>query len=338
MSSLAGSIGPLVTRSAIAVPSCRRRALEPAGQPAQPAGLVAALVRAVAHAGCRDTRFRMTPEEMGSRLLYRDGLMLVIDKPAGLPVHRGPKGGDSLEDWFDTLRFGLPRTPALAHRLDKETSGCLVLGRHRKALADLNLLFRNGKVGKTYWAVVEGGPAEDEGRIDLPLGRLDDTPRLVDEARSERPAVVDDLEGDGPRRRHHLARARAADRAHPSAPRALLPEGFPVLGDNIYGTAPRFGGPGLHLHARRDRGAALQEQAADHGRGAGAGAHEGAAQGLRVDEDMERASPSRSAPGLMPRRPLTAERTSGSASLSRSSPSSARARGGRALRRRACRR
>jgi len=51
----------------------------------------------------------MTPEEMVSRLLYRDGLMLVIDKPAGLAVHRGPNGGESLEDHFDALRFGLPR-------------------------------------------------------------------------------------------------------------------------------------------------------------------------------------------------------------------------------------
>ncbi|MEZ5788272.1 MAG: RNA pseudouridine synthase [Xanthobacteraceae bacterium] len=101
--------------------------------------------------------------------------MLVIDKPAGLPVHRGPKGGMSLEDFFDALRFGLPRPPALAHRLDKETSGCLVLGRHRKALAHLGLLFKHGKVGKTYWAVVEGGPDQDEGVIDLPLGRLDQT-------------------------------------------------------------------------------------------------------------------------------------------------------------------
>ena len=77
----------------------------------------------------------MTPEQMVSRLLYRDGLMLVIDKPAGLAVHRGPNGGESLEDHFDALRFGLPRAPALAHRLDRDTSGCLVLGRHRKALA-----------------------------------------------------------------------------------------------------------------------------------------------------------------------------------------------------------
>ena len=123
---------------------------------------------------------------MVARLLYRDGLMLVIDKPAGFAVHRGPKGGESLEDHFDALRFGLPRAPALAHRLDRDTSGCLVLGRHRKALAELGRLFKHGTVGKTYWAVVEGGPAEDEGRIDLPLGRLRRDPRLVDEARPAR--------------------------------------------------------------------------------------------------------------------------------------------------------
>src|SRR5258708_10111455 len=115
----------------------------------------------------------MTPKEMERRVLYRDGLMLVVDKPAGLAVHRGPKGGASLEDYFDRLRFGLPRAPALAHRLDRETSGCLVLGRHRKALAHLSLLFKHRRVGKTYWAVVEGGPETEEGMIDMPLGRLD---------------------------------------------------------------------------------------------------------------------------------------------------------------------
>src|SRR5437762_6849484 len=117
----------------------------------------------------------MTPEEMVTRLLYRDGLMLVIDKPAGFAVHKGPKGGESLEDHFDALRFGLPRAPALAHRLDRDTSGCLVLGRHRKALAELGRLFKAGSIKKTYWAVVEGGPAEAEGRIDLLLGRKDAT-------------------------------------------------------------------------------------------------------------------------------------------------------------------
>jgi tRNA pseudouridine32 synthase/23S rRNA pseudouridine746 synthase len=115
----------------------------------------------------------ITAEEMVSRLLYRDGLMLVVDKPAGIAVHRGPKGGASLEDYFGALRFGLPRAPALAHRLDRDTSGCLVLGRHRKALAQLGKLFKSGAIGKTYWAVVEGGPDDDEGQIALPLGRFD---------------------------------------------------------------------------------------------------------------------------------------------------------------------
>jgi tRNA pseudouridine32 synthase / 23S rRNA pseudouridine746 synthase len=118
---------------------------------------------------------KLNPEEMVARLLYRDGLMLVIDKPAGIAVHRGPKGGESLEDHFGALRFGLPRAPALAHRLDRETSGCLVLGRHRKALATLGKLFKTGAIGKCYWAVVEGGPTEDEGTIDLPLGRRDES-------------------------------------------------------------------------------------------------------------------------------------------------------------------
>src|SRR6516162_1022107 len=117
----------------------------------------------------------LSAAEILARVLHRDGLMLVIDKPAGLPVHRGPKGGANLEASFDALRFGLPRPPVLAHRLDKDTSGCLVLGRHRKATASLGLLFKHGKIGKTYWAVVEGGPDADEGTIALPLGRLDET-------------------------------------------------------------------------------------------------------------------------------------------------------------------
>jgi tRNA pseudouridine32 synthase/23S rRNA pseudouridine746 synthase len=189
-----------------------------------------------------------------ARVLHRDGLMLVIDKPAGLPVHRGPKGGESLEDHFDALRFGLPRAPALAHRLDRETSGCLVLGRHRKALASLGLLFKHGKVEKTYWAVVEGGPTEDNGTIDVPLGRLDPSrgwwmkpdpaglPSVTTWTVMGRSAgtaapltwlALEPLTG----RTHQL-------RVHCSA------MGWPILGDNIYGSGPRFGGPGLHLHAR----------------------------------------------------------------------------------------
>jgi len=102
-------------------------------------------------------------------LLYRDGLMLVIDKPAGIPVHSGPGGGSHLEHWFPLLRFGLPRPPSLAHRLDRDTSGCLVLGRHPKALRRLGELFRDGKIEKVYWAIVQGIPAEPKGMVDAPL-------------------------------------------------------------------------------------------------------------------------------------------------------------------------
>jgi tRNA pseudouridine32 synthase / 23S rRNA pseudouridine746 synthase len=192
----------------------------------------------------------MTPEEMLARLLYRDGLMLVIDKPAGHAVHRGPKGGESLDDHFDALRFGLPRAPALAHRLDRDTSGCLVLGRHRKALALLGKLFKQSKIGKTYWAVVEGTPAAEEGRIDIPLGKLDEQrgwwmkpdphgqPAVTAwKVMGRRPGLtwlaLEPLTG-----RTHQLRVHCAEM------------GWPILGDNIYGRAPRQGGPALHLHAR----------------------------------------------------------------------------------------
>jgi tRNA pseudouridine32 synthase/23S rRNA pseudouridine746 synthase len=192
----------------------------------------------------------MSPEQMVARVLHRDGLMLIIDKPYGLPVHRGPKGGGSLEDHFDALRFGLPRPPALAHRLDRETSGCLVLGRHRKALAHLGLLFKHGKVEKTYWAVVEGGPEGESGEIDIPLGRRDATRgwwmkpdpaglpsltrwRVLGRAPGLTWLGLEPVTG----RTHQL-------RVHCAA------MGWPIVGDAIYGNAPRFGGPALQLHAR----------------------------------------------------------------------------------------
>ncbi|HEV2301287.1 MAG TPA: RNA pseudouridine synthase [Stellaceae bacterium] len=105
------------------------------------------------------------------RILYRDGLVLVIDKPAGLPVHAGPGGGPNLEALFDELRFGLPRPPHLAHRLDRDTSGCLVLGRQPKALRRLGALFAGGRVEKIYWAVVEGVPEPPQGCIEAGLGK-----------------------------------------------------------------------------------------------------------------------------------------------------------------------
>ena len=226
----------------------------------------------------------ITAEEMVSRLLYRDGLMLVVDKPAGIAVHRGPKGGASLDDYFGALRFGLPRAPALAHRLDRDTSGCLVLGRHRKALAQLGKLFKSGAIGKTYWAVVEGGPEGDEGEIALPLGRLDVARgwwmkhdpagqtavtkwkvlgRYLPGANGGLSKKMTPLPNPPPQGgRERVSAAGAAARKftwlalEPLTGRThqlrvhCAAMGWPILGDAIYGTASRKDGLMLHLHAR----------------------------------------------------------------------------------------
>ncbi|MHC2001536.1 RluA family pseudouridine synthase [Methylobacterium sp. CM6241] len=192
--------------------------------------------------------------DIGARLLYRDALVLVIDKPAGLPVHPGPKGGETLTDHLDALRFGLPRRPEAAHRLDRDTSGCLALGRHAKALARLNKLFAaSGTVGKTYWAIVEGDPAEDEGRIDFPLARRSDDPRSwwmkTDPAGDPSLTTWRVLGRSADRSLAWLALSPVTGRTHQLRVHCAA-MGWPILGDTIYGTAPRSGGPGLQLHAR----------------------------------------------------------------------------------------
>jgi tRNA pseudouridine32 synthase/23S rRNA pseudouridine746 synthase len=187
--------------------------------------------------------------DLAERVLHRDGLMLVIDKPAGVPVHAGPKGGVHLEAGFEDLRFGLPRDPALAHRLDKDTSGCLVLGRHRKALARLGKLFSGGRVQKTYWAVVRGAPDEDEGRVDAPLAKRSPErgwwmavdpvgqPSATEWRVLARGGGLSWIAFSPLTGRTHQIRVHAAH------------IGLPLLGDAIYGAEPA-GGARLHLHAR----------------------------------------------------------------------------------------
>ncbi|MEW6641356.1 MAG: RNA pseudouridine synthase [Pseudomonadota bacterium] len=193
---------------------------------------------------------QLTPEQIQARVLHRDGLMLVIDKPAGIPVHRGPKGGPNLEASFDALRFGLPRPPVLAHRLDRDTSGCLVLGRHRKATASLGLLFKHSKVTKTYWAVVEGGPTEDAGEIDIPLA-----PRSEERGWWQKPDPAG-LPSQTTWRVRGRGNALTWLELEPITGRThqlrvhCAAMGWPIVGDNIYGNGPRFGEPSLHLHAR----------------------------------------------------------------------------------------
>jgi len=190
--------------------------------------------------------------DIGARLLYRDALMLVIDKPAGLPVHPGPKGGQTLTDHLDALRFGLPRRPQAAHRLDRDTSGCLVLGRHAKALARLNRLFAASEVAKTYWAIVEGDPQADSGSIDLPLMRRSSDPRSwwmkTDPAGDPSLTHWRVLGRDGERRSAWLELKPVTGRTHQLRVHCAA-MGWPIRGDAVYGRAERSG-PALHLHAR----------------------------------------------------------------------------------------
>ena len=193
------------------------------------------------------------PASLPERVLYRDGLVLVIDKPAGIAVHQGPGGGPHLEHWFPLLRFGLPRPPGLAHRLDRDTSGCLVLGRHPKALRRLGRLFSEGRVEKIYWAVVDGVPAEPEGRIEAALTkqtRGTGWRMLVDP--SGQSAVTDYrvLGTAG----HRPSGGRAWLELRPRTGRThqvrvhCASLGCPVVGDPVYGS-PQPGQPML-LHAR----------------------------------------------------------------------------------------
>jgi RluA family pseudouridine synthase len=194
----------------------------------------------------------LSPEQLHARLLYRDALMLIVDKPAGLAVHPGPKGGPSLESLLDSLRFGLPNRPELAHRLDRDTSGCLVLGRHHRALRRLGRLFAAGQVDKTYWAVVEGAPPDARGRIDLPLARRNQTRGWWMKVDPAGLASITDYRVLG------HAEGLTWLELHPRTGRThqlrvhLAALGCPVLGDPIYGHA-RVDDPArppLHLHAR----------------------------------------------------------------------------------------
>lgn len=105
-------------------------------------------------------------------VLFRDDALIVISKPAGLPVHAGPGGGETLDDYLSQFQFEKRLPPSIAHRLDRDTSGCLILGRSKQALRTLGRLFEQGRINKTYWAILDGAPPEKQMRIDMPLAKI----------------------------------------------------------------------------------------------------------------------------------------------------------------------
>src|SRR3712207_2886429 len=104
---------------------------------------------------------------LSSFILFIDGEAFVMDKPAGLPVDTPKRGGDSIERRLDELRFGFKRLPTPMHRLDQDTSGCLLFARHPAARVKIQQAFESGQVEKTYLALLAGAIEGDEGEIDL---------------------------------------------------------------------------------------------------------------------------------------------------------------------------
>jgi RluA family pseudouridine synthase len=207
----------------------------------------------------------MKPQEIQNRVLYRDGLILVIDKPAGLACHQGPSGGDYIEKYFNHLQYGLPNPPNLAHRLDRDTSGCLVLGRHRKALAKMGKLFEQNLVKKKYWAVCHGKPKEDSGTINAGLLKVN-TKRgwriVIDNEKGQ--ASITDYKLLGYDEQNDISWIECAPqtgRTHQIRIH-LKHIGCPIIGDPFYGHHRKddemilagemetTDGEQLHLHAR----------------------------------------------------------------------------------------
>jgi 23S rRNA pseudouridine955/2504/2580 synthase len=200
-------------------------------------------------------------KELRERVLYRDRDIIAIDKPAGLAVQGGSKTTHHLDGMLDALIFDAKERPRLVHRLDKDTSGVLVLARTPAAAARLGALFRGRDLKKIYWAVTVGAPVPEEGDIRLPLAK-----RIGRPGEGEERMVVDEEEGQSARtlfRTLDSAGSKVAllelepltGRTHQL--RVHCAElGTPILGDGKYGGAGAILPIGefaraLHLHARR---------------------------------------------------------------------------------------
>jgi len=181
-------------------------------------------------------------------VLFIDGEAIVIDKPAGLPVDPPRDGALSLENHLSLLTFGFQRWPQAVHRLDRDTSGCLLLSRNPKAHKRFQRAFEEGRVGKRYLAVLDGIPKGEEGMIDLALTKISSA--------AEGWRMTGDPKGRPSRTRWRLITAKAGQslvefapetgRTHQIRVHAAEGLGAPVAGDAVYG---RSGPHGLLLHA-----------------------------------------------------------------------------------------
>jgi tRNA pseudouridine32 synthase/23S rRNA pseudouridine746 synthase len=183
------------------------------------------------------------------KILFEDGEALVIDKPAGLPIERPRAGGRSLEDHLEDLKLGFQRVPVPVHRIDTDTSGCLLLARNPKALKRFNAAFEAREVDKVYLGVVAGTLDQDEGTIELSLAKISSAEkgwRMIP-AKKGKPAVTHWRKlavHDG---RTLVEFRPETGRTHQIRVHALAGLGHALLGDPVYGDGR--GAPRTMLHA-----------------------------------------------------------------------------------------
>lgn len=205
--------------------------------------------------------------ELESMILYQDDQLVVLNKPPGLPTQGGPGISKHLDMMLAALRNADGEKPRLVHRLDRDTSGVLVVARTPGIAAKLAAAFRGRTVEKTYWAVVAGRPVPVEGRIERDLVRIDGF-------RGERAAVAGPYDEDTAhsitdyRTLDHAGRKLAWLELSPLTGRThqlrvhCASIGAPILGDAPYGSEKQDEGnrnsalvegfpERLHLHARR---------------------------------------------------------------------------------------
>ena len=193
---------------------------------------------------------------LADRILFIDGEAIVVDKPAGLPVDPPRDGSLSVASHLTSMTFGFRRMPAAVHRLDRDTSGCLLLSRNPKAHARFAQAFEARGVEKVYWAVVVGVPEGEAGMIDAPLHKVSSEEAgwrmIVDPRGKPARTAWRTLEvRDG---RALLELRPETGRTHQLRVHAVHGLGMPIAGDPLYGDGL---GPML-LHARSlrvDRGA-----------------------------------------------------------------------------------
>ena len=191
-----------------------------------------------------------------SAVIYRDGNMIALNKPAGLPVQGGSRVARHLDAMLDALRFDAADAPRLVHRLDRDTSGVLLLARHAAAARELTALFRNRQLQKLYWALVVGVPKPTQGRIDAPLAKrqVGAGERVIATAEGGQRAITDyALIDTAGRRLSWLALMPRTGRTHQLRAHTASVFDHPVVGDGKYGGEAAFPAgfePRLHLHAR----------------------------------------------------------------------------------------